>query len=440
MMINFGALPIPVSALIGCWFFILFLAMVFLLIMEGQRGRSKSYMEIILVSISALIAYSMLQLIMEAVNEVQASTTLLRKMIYTFETTPMVYIVFPGIVLSVETAALMRRNYKWNRTHITDFSIKEAVDLLPAGVCAYEDSGRLFIKNAVMERLCQAMTGELLLNGALFEKSVYSYPTKEVMGDKTIYVLPSEEVIIFSKETLVIDGNRLTLLAAFDMTEEYAKTQILLQKRKAVQELNSKLMSYNRDIVSIITSQEILNAKVKIHDELGAGLLAIKHYLIKGGDHAEKEQIIDKLNQNLSFLQREMVKGEKDEYLLMFTTANALDVRIVVEGELPETEPDKHIVATAIHECFTNTVRHAKGDLLHIRVTGDETGKIEVIFTNNGEQPTTDIIEKGGLASLRSLAEGAGGSMKIDIDEGFRLRIGLPERRETNVLQSVGGR
>ena len=292
MMINFGALPIPVSALIGCWFFILFLAMVFLLIMEGQRGRSKSYPEIILVSISALIAYSMLQLIMEAVNEVQASTTLLRKMIYTFETTPMVYIVFPGIVLSVETAALMRRNYKWNRTHITDFSIKEAVDLLPAGVCAYEDSGRLFIKNAVMERLCQAMTGELLLNGALFEKSVYSYPTKEVMGDKTIYVLPSEEVIIFSKETLVIDGNRLTLLAAFDMTEEYAKTQILLQKRKAVQELNSKLMSYNRDIVSIITSQEILNAKVKIHDELGAGLLAIKHYLIKGGDHAEKEQII----------------------------------------------------------------------------------------------------------------------------------------------------
>ena len=440
MMIDFGALPMQVLAIIGCWIFVLFLTMVFLIIMESQRGRSKEYLEIILISTCALIEYLLLQLIMGSASESQAGTTVLRKMICTLEATPVVYIVLLSIVLSVVTATLMKRNYKWNRTHITDFSIKEAVDLLPAGVCAYEDSGRVFIKNAVMERLCHAMTGETLLNGVLFEQSVVAYPTKEVMGDKTVYILPDEEVIIFSKETLVIDGNGLTLLAAFDMTEEYAKTQILLQKRKAVQELNSKLVSYNRDIVSIITSQEILNAKVKIHDELGAGLLAIRHYLVNGGNRDEKEKIIDKLNQNLGFLKSETVKDEKDEYLLMFTTANALDVRIVVEGELPEDEPSKHIVATAIHECFTNTVRHAKGDLLHIRVADEEPGKREVIFTNNGEQPTSNIVERGGLASLRSLVEGIGGSMKTDIEEGFRLQINLPERRETNGIQSISGR
>lgn len=426
-MISFGALPILALAFMGCWVFVLFLAMVFLLIMESQRGRSKSYLEIVLISICTFIAYLLLQLIMGSASKTQANVTAHQEMIYAFEATPVVYIALLSIVLSVATVVLMKRDYTWNRTHITDFSIKEAVDLLPAGVCAYEDSGRVFIKNAVMERLCQAMTGESLLNGVLFEKSILAYPVKEVMGDKTIHILPDEEVIIFSKETLVIDGNPLTLLAAFDMTEEYAKTQILLQKRRAVQELNSKLVNYNRDIVSIITSQEILNAKVKIHDELGAGLLAIRHYLLNGGNRDEKDIIIDKLKQNLGFLQREMVKDEKDEYLLMFTTANALDVRIVVDGELPEDEPNKHIVATAIHECFTNTVRHAKGDLLHIRVADGEQGK-EVIFTNNGEQPVSDIVERGGLASLRSLVEGIDGSMKIDIEEGFRLRICLPER------------
>lgn len=440
MMIDFGALPRFASTLIGCWVFVLFLGMVFLLIMESQKGRLKSYPEIILISICAFILYFLLQLIMEVVDVTQVKTAAFRKIVLVFDSTSVVYIVLLCIVLSLATAVLMRRDYMWNHTHITDFSIKEAVDLLPAGVCAYEDSGRVFIKNVVMEKLSQTMTGEPLLNGEVFEKGVLSYPVKETMGDKTIYILPSEEAIIFSKETLVIDGNRLTLLAAFDMTEEYAKTQILLQKRKVVQELNSKLIDYNRDIVSIITSQEILNAKVKLHDELGAGLLAIKHYLIKGGDNDEKERIVDKLNRNLDFLQREMVKDEKDEYLLMFTTANALDVRIELDGELPATEPNKHIVATAIHECFTNTVRHAKGDLLHIRVEDNEQGTSEVIFTNNGEQPIADIVERGGLVSLRSLVEGAGGSMKIDIEDGFRLRICLPERREGNVLQSASGR
>lgn len=430
MMINFGALPTIASTLIGCWVFILFLAMVFLLVVEAQRIRVSSYVEVTLISISALVTYLILQFIMGASCGKDASTPALRIMIYTFEIIPTVYIVLLCILLSMATAVLMRRSHMWNQTHISDSSIKEAVDLLPAGVCAYESSGRMLIKNAAMERLSKAMTGGILLNGLLFEKSILEYPSKEMMGGKTVYILPDEEAIIFSKETLVIDGNSLILLAAYDMTEEYAKTQVLLQKRREVQELNSKLMSYNRDIVSIITSQEILNAKVKIHDELGAGLLAIKHYLVNGGGKDEKERIIDKLNRNLSFLQKEMVKEEKDEYLLMFTTANALDVRIVVDGELPEAEPAKHIIATAIHECFTNTVRHAKGDLLQIRVVDKEQGQSEVIFTNNGNQPTEDIIERGGLASLRSLVEGAGGTMNIDIEEGFRLRIYLPERRE----------
>lgn len=429
MMISFGALPMPVMAIIGCWIFVLLMAMVFLLVVEFQRGRVRSRIEVFLILVGVIVTYLILQIIMGAANDSHANTTVLRIMVNTFKIIPVIYIVILCILLSLATAVLIQRCNKWNRTHITDYSIKEAVDLLPAGVCAYEESGRVFIKNAVMERLCLAMTGESLFNGLTFEKSVPDYPSKEVMGNKTVYILPDEEVIIFSKETLVIDGNNLTLLAAYDMTEEYAKTQILLQKRKAVQELNSKLISYNRDMVSIITSQEILNAKVKIHDELGAGLLAIRHYLINGGDWNEKEIIIEKLNRNLGFLQRELIKEEKDEYLLMFTTANALDVRIIVDGELPDNEPDKHIVATAIHECFTNTLRHAKGDMLSIRVIEKEDGS-EVIFTNNGDQPTKAIIERGGLASLRSLVERAEGTMKTDIEEGFRLSIYLPKRRE----------
>ncbi len=46
---------------------------------------------------------------------------------------------------------------------------------------------------------------------------------------------------------------------------------------------------------------------------------------------------------------------------------------------------------------------------------------ITVIFTNNGDKPEGEIVEKGGLASLRSIVEGAGGSMMIDVTEQFEL-------------------
>ena len=182
MMINFGALPTIASTFIGCWVFILFLAMVFLLVVESQRIRVSSYVEVTLISIGALVTYLILQFIMGATCGKDASTPALRIMIYTFEIIPAIYIVLLCILLSMATAVLMRRSYMWNQTHISDSSIKEAVDLLPAGVCAYESSGRMLIKNAAMERLSKAMTGGVLLNGLLFEESILEYPSKEMMG------------------------------------------------------------------------------------------------------------------------------------------------------------------------------------------------------------------------------------------------------------------
>lgn len=427
MMTVFGMIPNSIYALIGVLTFFLFMGMAYLFAMSFSKSRRafpiKYYVRIASLLVGMVITYIMLQCIMGA-NDNKNNNPVVIRMIRAFSGVPILYVLLICVFLIVVEITLILESIKWDKTHITANSLKEAVDSLPAGVCAFEDNGRVILKNAIMDKISLAITGEMLLNGLSFELGMKKYPLKNVMGEKKVYTLQNGTVFIFSREELCLNKRKLILLTAFDMTEEYGKTQILLQKRRSVQELNARLVAYNRDIVSIITSQEILNAKVKIHDELGAGLLSIRHYLVSGGGEEEKEEIIEKLNQNMEFLQREMVENPQDEYLLMFSTANALDVRITIDGELPEDEPNKHIVATAIHECFTNTVRHAKGDLLNIRVR--ENGGVLLEFTNNGDQPTDAIVEKGGLASLRSLVEGVGGTMNIDVRNGFKLSIILP--------------
>lgn len=426
-MIRFGELPEVMSGLIGCWFFFLMLADFCVFIPEFGRKRKYRIIYRIVIALEILANYFVLQSIMSANDAVLTNKTAIR-LVEMCQNTTVMGICILAIIQTIPLVFFIRKSVIWDKNHITSNSLKEAVDTLPAGVCAYDMNGRVILKNVAMERLCISFTGKMLFNGLQFEQAVENYPDTDKIGIKKVYILPDKSAYIFSREELSINGSKRILFCAFDMTEEYEKTQLLLQKEKDVQELNASLVAYNRDIVSIVTSQEILNAKVKIHDELGAGLLSIRHYLINGGGEIAKQNIISKLSRNIKFLQSEMEEKQKDEYKLMITTAKTLGVDIEVEGELPEEEPFKHIIATAIHECFTNTVRHAKGNLLRINVSEDEN-RITCIFTNNGERPLAPISEKGGLASLRSLVETAGGIMSINIENGFELCLFLKKEK-----------
>jgi signal transduction histidine kinase len=94
----------------------------------------------------------------------------------------------------------------------------------------------------------------------------------------------------------------------------------------------------------------------------------------------------------------------------------------VIDGKLPEDDVWKQVTASALHECLTNTFRHACGDTVYTKVTEDEDGR-RLIFTNNGNPPEGPIEERGGLKSLRKIAEDAGFTMDIETGEGFRLTL-----------------
>ncbi len=334
-------------------------------------------------------------------------------------------IVICVVLTVIEVWILIFVNH-WYNTHISSASIKEIIETLPVGICAYEKSGKVTLKNSTMEQICRHLSGTALLNGNEFMQLLKE--NKSNLADFAVE-LKDYGIWSFTNEELRDKNNIFHMLIAYNVTEAYEKTRMLHEKQKTVQELNVKLTEYNRRVKSVITAQEILNAKIRIHDELGEGLLAIKRYITVGGTEKERIDMLERLQKNVLFLQQDSVKAAGDEYALMLTTANNLGVKVMLEGELPKQEPAKHIIATAIHECFTNILRHTDGDTLFVSAHETADSQI-VVFTDNNSRSIQNISEKGGLGSLRALTEQTKGTMQILSEPGFKLIITLPKEYE----------
>lgn len=349
----------------------------------------------------------------------------------TFSEIPYITLVFLCIIcMAAEIGEWINIIY-WGSNHISPISVKEAIDSMPAGVCSFRPDGRLLLVNRAMESFGRKVTGNVITDGAGFERclaygSLMPGCSRVELGGKQFILTDDGNAYSVSTQYIKNEDEVIRLLTVSDMTEEYRKHTDLLEYQNKVRELNERLTKYNSEIVALTSDREVLNAKVKIHDEMGSGLLAIKHYLKTGGTVEERENIIERLRRNIAFLQHAPQENVIDEYSLMIGTAGELGVFIEVEGELPQEEPMKHIVATAIHECLTNTLRHAKGDRISVYVSesGDE---VEVTLKNNGIQPEEEIVERGGLASLRTLTEQSGGKMTVLSVPEFAVVLSLPK-------------
>lgn len=354
-----------------------------------------------------------------------------------FTSLPKGRVVLLLAAIAVTEVLMLLSRLQYEKSHITSMSVKEAVDSLPTGLCLYTADGHIVLSNRAMEDFCYKVTGEALCNGAQFTKRLRS--GQLMPGCKTLHledtvaiVLPGDVARKLSLSVYEEKNNAFCLLSLSDITEFYLKNLALHAMQDEVMSLNKRLAEYNHTITDLTIEREILEAKVKIHDELGSNLLAMKRYVMNGGTEADRTAIEEKLRRNITFLSINQPIGTRSEYELMFEAAQRLGMRILIRGTLPQTEPQKHIIAAAIHECMTNNLRHAHGDELYIRIS-EEKGCITAVFTNNGEQATEEVQEKGGLISLRALTEKANGEMTICSAPSFSVTIKLPKEDDNAV-------
>lgn len=335
------------------------------------------------------------------------------------------------IVMAYLEAMLLYSIHRHKYERITGMSIKEAMDGFPDGVLCYAPKGRVMLVNQAMKEFCRLMTGDELVNGDLFTQQMLSGQIRPgcrivTVGDENVFVLPDETVWKINLQDIPFEDSEVRMLTASEITEEYRKTEELRTMQEGLAALGERLAKVNREIVDLTAEREMLNAKIRIHDEMGKNLLIVKHFILNGGTETEKAAMIGSLYQNVSFLMKDLPAGTRDECELMIDTASRLGVTVFVTGTIPDCEPQRHILATAIHECFTNTLRHAHGNELYMDIEDDED-RLRVVLTNNGKKPAGEIEERGGLALLRDLTEREGGRMTILKNPSYAVVLELPK-------------
>ena len=162
---------------------------------------------------------------------------------------------------------------------------------------------------------------------------------------------------------------------------------------------------------------------------MGEDLLSIKQALVKRPDEAQLEELRGRLRRNVFCFMDDAMIQSSDELTVLLKIARSLDVRVEIDGEPPETDPLRHLVTTGLHECLTNLLRHAHGDLLRLELK-EERDQLIVVYSGNGDPPTEPVREIGGLRTLREMTESLGGTMTVSAEPTLRVTLSLPKSKE----------
>ena len=318
------------------------------------------------------------------------------------------------------------------KNHITPLSVKESIDSLPAGLCCYGEGGLTRLVNTRMESICNTLFGITLSNGEEFEWALKHGRGRHgaeflQTGDNPV-VRIKDGIIAFKFSDIVAGDVPLRMITAQDVSREYTMNAELEEENIALAAMNERLRAINSDIARVTEEKEILDMKLGIHDSFGQFLLAAKHYLNEiRKNYYDEESIIESRRELCEFWPGSDFYAEaegtetKDGYDALFAAAEKVGVRITGEGEAWYDEEGAKLAQTAIHECLTNTIRHAGGDELYVRFYEDH-GKILEI-TNNGKVPENAVVPRGGLMYLSEFSKESGMEMTITSKPQFKLTI-----------------
>ena len=330
----------------------------------------------------------------------------------------------------VRAAAETRRTYRAARETLSPASVRQALDHLDSGVLFADAAGRAVLVNYTMGRLAQTLTGSYpqMLNelSDALENPEPGGGVEKISGVPALYRFPDGRIWRFQTVPLT-DGALpgFTQTTAQDMTELYEANIRLEQENAALRAAIEKMRRMMERIADRIREQETLNLKARIHNDIGASLIALSE-MARGGARDDFDKQLETLRISVSCFSRDRA-GIPDAFENVYRQAAEMGVEIRLEGYLPQNQTVEQIIAAAAGVCVTNCVRHAKGRTVFVRIT-ERRGICGAEITNDGAPPAGPIAEGDGLSTLRKRVERAGGEMYVSHSPRFLLIINLLEK------------
>lgn len=336
-----------------------------------------------------------------------------------FSSLPLSIMVLIEILLCIGLIAELWGLIRYSQSHPSFESVKETMDLLPAGIVFAKPDGPVVFSNLVMNDLSRALTGKELINLNAFQSAGENESQITLPDESSTWQLTSN--------TLNVDSNEYVQLTATNITEQAAITRQLEEKNAKLRDIHMRLDIYNKQADKIIIAQELLSARMAVHNEVGNVLLECRHYL-RDPESFNEGKLLQALKNTNTYLLREFEEDDtaRDSLADALEMAEAIGVDVAITGMIPGEDPFRMILAAAVSECASNTVKHANGDQLLVNIQNNDA-EIIFILLSNGETPKLPILETGGLKALRMIVEKENGTMQTSVSPDFTLTIRLPK-------------
>ena len=313
-------------------------------------------------------------------------------------------------------------------------SIKQALDMLPSGICYFTPSGSVKLCNRQMDSLFRTVAQSDLQTLAELQDALSDCDACSgvicLSKEMQTYLFPDGKAWRYRQTGVkASDGVVYTEAVFSDITELYNKNLELKAQIKRLNAISRELKWLSDNALILTREKEVLSAKTKLHDDMGAGLIAIRH-ILHNNQTEEAANAVEVFRRAVSAIKYDNAypqgRSELDRFL---QDAGAIGITVNLSGELPEQEELRHVMILAMRECLTNSVRHAGAMTIHI--TAENKGdSASVKITNDGRAPETEVVPKGGLHNLYRHVMDLGGTMEIQSKPGFALTVVLPATEE----------
>lgn len=314
-------------------------------------------------------------------------------------------------------------------------AVKQAMDTLPSAVCYFSPSGRVKLCNLKMYSLFRSLTQSDLQTFQELQQALDACDKQsgimKLSDERQTYLFPNGKVWRYChNEVTASDGVTYTEIIFFDMTELYEKNLELKEQTKQLEEISRELKLLNDHVLTLTKEREVLSAKTKLHDQMGAGVIAVRRMIRQGNRQEDQEDALRLFRRAVDIMKNDNESPlERSEFAEFMHDADTIGVKIRLTGELPKQGDVYHIFVVAMRECLTNGVRHADATELQIAIHQDDSD-LSMRITNNGEIPKGEIVPKGGLLNLEHHIIALGGTMEVESKPVFALTITVPSMKE----------
>ena len=323
-----------------------------------------------------------------------------------------------------------RRCRKFLRSHPGPQMIKEAVDLLPAGVCFGAADGTVLLANMRMAELARELTGRMLADTKRLWKAV-TERCREQDG-KRLARAENGKVWLLDRRTITAGGEEYDQFTAADVTESVRITDELEQNNRRLRDVQARMRAFTARETDLNISREILAARSVVHNHMGNFLLLGRYYL--DGNRTDEAALLHTMRSACRFLVNEVEQPDDptDPWDAAMKAAGGIGVLAAVTGLLPEDAGTRALAAKILEECAANAYKHAGANRIEMTFR-HEDGEWTISVTNGGTPPDNPVRETGGLATLRRMAGEAGGSMEVETEPVFRLPVTVPDENKQHV-------